>query len=159
MLMQGMVAGITNGLSAVKAAITGAGDNTISWFKEKLGIHSPSRVFASLGGYTMAGLEQGLLQGQKGPLDAVTGMGKQLTAAGAMGIGAGRPLTMDNRPPLSAAGAAGTAVGQSQQPIIIQVHAAPGMDEQQLARLVATHVEQIQRKSQVRGRSALSDQE
>ncbi|WP_336332322.1 phage tail tape measure protein [Pseudomonas putida] len=196
MLMQGMVAGITNGLAAVKAAITGAGDSTISWFKEKLGIHSPSRVFASLGGFTMAGLEQGLTQGQKGPLDAVTSMSKQLTAAGsgielrpgletnlaggrqgpfdaitgmvkelaaagadAIGLNTGRSITMDNRPPLSASPPASAAGGQPPTPIIIQVHAAPGMDEQQLARLVALHVDKIQHKSKVRGRSALSDQE
>jgi hypothetical protein len=42
----------------VKGAITGAGEATIGWFKEKLGIHSPSRVFAELGGFTMAGLHQ-----------------------------------------------------------------------------------------------------
>ena len=161
MLMQGMVAGITNGLAAVKAAITGAGDSTIGWFKEKLGIHSPSRVFASLGGFTMAGLEEGLLQGQKGPLDAVTGMTKQLAAAGAgaIGIGTERPMTMDNRPPLSAAAPASAPGGQAPAPIIIQVHAAPGMDEQQLAQLVAVQVDKIQRQKQARGRSALSDQE
>ncbi|MGG4659336.1 phage tail tape measure protein [Pseudomonas vlassakiae] len=196
MLMQGMVTGITNGLAAVKTAITGAGDNTISWFKDKLGIHSPSRVFASLGGFTMAGLEQGLTQGQKGPLDAVTNIGKQLTAAGSgielrpaldtniaqgrhgpldsvssmvkelaaagadgIGLNTSRPITMDNRPPLSASSQSSAAGGQPSAPIIIQVHAAPGMDEQQLARLVALHVDKIQHKSQVRGRSALSDQE
>ncbi|MFU1925356.1 thiamine pyrophosphate-dependent enzyme, partial [Klebsiella pneumoniae] len=32
------------------------------------GIHSPSRVFADLGGFTMAGLAQGLGAGQAGPL-------------------------------------------------------------------------------------------
>ncbi|WP_438307574.1 phage tail tape measure protein [Pseudomonas guariconensis] len=233
MLMQGMVAGITNGLAAVKAAITGAGENTIGWFKEKLGIHSPSRVFAGLGGFTMEGLEQGLQQGQSGPLGAVKSLGQQLTEAGVgsikltsdletnlptgkkgpfdalasigkelpnaragaagltsglghglptgkkgpfdaladigkglpavnagpLGAKADRPLTMDNRPPLSASPPAGAASTQAPAPIIIQVHAAPGMDEQQLARLVATHVERIQQKTKVRGRSALSDQE
>lgn len=196
MLMQGMVSGITNGLAAVKAAITGAADSTINWFKEKLGIHSPSRVFASLGGFTMAGLEQGLTQGGKGPLDAVNSMSKQLTAAGsgielrsgletnlaggrqgpfdaitgmvkeliatgadAIGLNTGRPITMDNRPPLSVSPPASAAGAQPPAPIIIQVHAAPGMDEQQLARLVALQVEKIQHKSKIRGRSALSDQE
>ena len=46
MLLDGLVNGIQNKLGAVKEAITGAGDATIGWFKEKLGIHSPSRVFA-----------------------------------------------------------------------------------------------------------------
>lgn len=160
MLMQGMVQGITDGLVAVKSAITGAGESTINWFKEKLGIHSPSRVFATLGGFTMAGLEQGLLQGQQGPLDAINGMGKQLVAAGSFGIGAaGSSLNMDNRPPLSASPSAAAAGGQGAAPMIFNIHAAQGMDEQLLARLVAAEVAKAQRASQVRGRSALSDQE
>ena len=46
MLLDGLVNGIQNKLGAVKEAITGAGDATIGSVKEKLGIHSPSRVFA-----------------------------------------------------------------------------------------------------------------
>lgn len=160
MLMQGMVQGITNGLVAVKGAITGAADSTVAWFKEKLGIHSPSRVFASLGGFTMAGLEQGLLKGQQGPLAAVTNLGKQLVAAGAIGFGAsGGAIAMDNRPPLSTAPASGAMAMQPAGPITIHVHAAQGMNEQQLARLVALEVEKVQRAKQARGRSALGDQE
>ncbi|AUF99790.1 phage tail tape measure protein [Pseudomonas sp. 09C 129] len=98
MLMQGMVQGITNGLTAVKGAITGAADSTVGWFKEKLGIHSPSRVFAELGGFTMAGLEQGLANNQGGPLAAVVDMGKKLVAAGAVTLGMTGPATaMDNQ--------------------------------------------------------------
>lgn len=160
MLMQGMVQGITNGLGAVKGAITGAAESTVTWFKEKLGIHSPSRVFASLGGFTMAGLEQGLVKGQQGPLAAVTNMGKQLVAAGAIGFGAaGGAIAMDNRAPLSASPTRGAAAMQPASPITIHVHAAQGMNEQQLARLVALEVEKVQRAKQTRGRSALSDQE
>lgn len=98
MLMQGMVQGITNGLTAVKGAITGAADSTVGWFKEKLGIHSPSRVFAELGGFTMAGLEQGLANNQGGPLAAVVDMGKKLATAGAVAFGMSGPaLAMDNQ--------------------------------------------------------------
>lgn len=160
MLMQGMVQGITNGLTAVKDAITGAADSSITWFKEKLGIHSPSRVFAELGGYTMAGLEQGLTNNQQGPLAAVTTMGKQMVEAGAIGFGdSGGAIAMDNRPPLSAAPSTGSAATQQAAPITIHVHAAKGMDEQQLARLVAAEVAKVQRATQARSRSALSDQE
>lgn len=68
MLMQGLANGIKNAAGAVKGAVVGAADSSIGWFKEKLGIHSPSRVFAELGGHTMAGLEQGLQAGERGPL-------------------------------------------------------------------------------------------
>lgn len=160
MLMDGLVNGITAGLGRVKDAITGAGGAAIDWFKQKLGIHSPSRVFAELGGFTMQGLEKGLLSGQSGPLGAVLGLSKQLAAAGAITFGAaGSAIAMDNRPPLGSQSAPRAAQVQQAAPININVHPAPGMDEQQLARLVAIEVAKIQRAQQARSRSALSDQE
>ncbi|MCU1576594.1 MAG: phage tail tape measure protein, partial [Leifsonia sp.] len=47
--------------------------------KSALGIHSPSRVFMEIGGYTMKGLEIGLsnTQGVKGAVDS---LGKELAA-------------------------------------------------------------------------------
>ncbi|MNJ15708.1 Phage-related minor tail protein [compost metagenome] len=162
MLIDGLVNGITSKLGAVKEAITGAGESTIGWFKEKLGIHSPSRVFAELGGFTMAGLEQGLAGNQGGPLGAVTSFSKQLTDAGAFAIGASaQGITMDNRPPLSAAPGRGAGSGSSAPaaPLVINIHPAAGMDEQALARLVAAEVAKIQRSAQARSRSSLSDGE
>lgn len=80
-LMQGLVGGIKNGLGAVKDAITGAGGQVISWFKAKLGIHSPSRVFAGLGGYVMEGLDQGMDRGSARPLARARQLAAGLTAA------------------------------------------------------------------------------
>lgn len=159
-ILQGLVNGITSSMGAVKAAITGAGEATISWFKEKLGIHSPSRVFAALGGFTMAGLQQGIDGNQNGPLGAVMNVAKKLTAAGTgIAIGASSGLAgavpIDTRPPISAARPAATASAPS--PITITIQAAPGMNEQQLAMLVAREVERIQRQSAARGRSRLGD--
>lgn len=162
MLIDGLVNGITSKLGAVKEAITGAGESTIGWFKEKLGIHSPSRVFAELGGFTMAGLEQGLTGNQGGPLGAVANLSKQLADSGAFAIGAvAQGITMDNRPPLSAASGRGAGAGSSAQaaPMIFNIHPAAGMDEQALARLVAAEVAKIQRSAQARSRSSLSDGE
>jgi len=160
MLMDGLVNGITSSLGRVKDAITGAGGATIDWFKQKLGIHSPSRVFAELGGFTMQGLEEGLLSGQSGPLGAVLGLGKQLAAAGAITFcAAGSAIAMDNRPPLGSQSTPRAAQMQAAAPITIHVHAAPGMDEHQLARAVAAELAKAQRANQARSRSALSDQE
>ncbi len=158
MLMQGMVQGITNGLAAVKGAITGAADSTVTWFKEKLGIHSPSRVFASLGGFTMAGLEQGLVKGQQGPLAAVTNIGKQLVAAGAIGFGAaGGAIAMDNRPPLSANTGGGIVV--QGDTIEIKINAAPGTDTDGLRQMLNQLLDERERAKAARIRSRLGDQE
>ncbi|KVV48233.1 hypothetical protein WT27_04890 [Burkholderia territorii] len=163
-LMSGLVNGITNGLGAVKTAIQSAGDSVVGWFKERLGIHSPSRVFATLGGFTMAGLEQGLREGQDGPLSTVIEIGKRIVAAGA-GIGitgaaiaGGAPLTVDNRPPLTVAAAAARAP-VAPAPITIQVYAAPGMDEQALAQKVLQVMRQEQAAQAARERSRLRDRD
>lgn len=177
-IMQGMVNGITGSLGAVKDAITGAGGATIDWFKEKLGIHSPSRVFAELGGFTMAGLNQGLAENQTGPLSTVTSFAKQLTAVGAgIAIGAGsalagpipidsqspiaRSIPIDSRPPISspAAASAGGAAQSGGGQIIINVHPSAGMDEQMLAKLVASEVANLERQKAARGRSRLGDKD
>lgn len=160
MLLDGLVNGIRNKLGDVKKAISAVGDNTVGWFKQKLGIHSPSRVFAELGGFTMAGLEQGLADGQKGPLSAVLDLAKQLAAAGALTIGAsGSALALDSRPPLAPAGTSARPVAAQPAPIIIQVQAAPGMNEQQLARLVAAEVAKLDNRRQVNARSRITDKE
>ncbi|PRF06061.1 hypothetical protein C6P96_27770 [Burkholderia multivorans] len=163
-LMSGLVDGITNGLGAVKTAIQRAGDSVVSWFKERLGIHSPSRVFAALGGFTMAGLEQGLRNGQDGPLATVRELGKRIVAAGA-GIGltgaaiaGSAPLSVDNRPPLIAATAA-RAPASAPAPITINVYASPGMDANALAQKVLQVMRQEQAAQAARERSRLRDRD
>ncbi|MBU9527666.1 phage tail tape measure protein [Burkholderia multivorans] len=163
-LMSGLVNGITNGLGAVKTAIQSAGDSVVGWFKERLGIHSPSRVFAALGGWTMAGLEQGLRNGQDGPLATVRELGKRIVAAGA-GIGitgaaiaGGAPLTVDSRPPLTAAAVARTPVS-TPAPITINVYASPGMDANALAQKVLQLMRQEQAAQAARDRSRLRDRD
>ncbi|WP_027818835.1 phage tail tape measure protein [Paraburkholderia bannensis] len=64
-LISGLVNGITTGLGAVKDAITNVASSTVGWFKEKLGIHSPSRVFAELGGFVAQGAALGM-EGEQG---------------------------------------------------------------------------------------------
>ncbi|NWD44455.1 phage tail tape measure protein [Pseudomonas yamanorum] len=86
MIVNGLVNGLISGMGLVKDTIVSIGDSTIGWFKEKLGIHSPSRVFAELGGFTMAGLTQGLEAGEKGPLGAINDLSKQITQAGQLSL-------------------------------------------------------------------------
>lgn len=60
MLMQGLVSGITNAAGAVKEAISNMGGGVIGWFKEKLGIKSPSRVFMGMGEFVSDGAAVGI---------------------------------------------------------------------------------------------------
>lgn len=166
MLIDGLVGGITAGLGKIKAAIIGAGSAAIGWFKEKLGIHSPSRVFAQLGGFTMAGLGQGLAKGEGAVLKQVASTAKQLTAAGAatLGIGFGtpamadmQPLQFDRRPPLTASTGGSTVI--QGDTINISINSGPGTDTAELQRMLNRLLDERERNKATRLRSSLRDQE
>lgn len=156
MLMQGMVTGITNGLAAVKDAITGAGDSTINWFKEKLGIHSPSRVFASLGGFTMAGLVQGLAGGEGDVLGQISNTARRLTEAGAGMLGAGGGLSIDTRAPIQASGGGIVVQGDT---VTFNIQATPGTDVAGLRQMLNQLLDERERNKAARVRSRLGDRE
>jgi TP901 family phage tail tape measure protein len=158
MLIDGLVNGITAGLGRVKDAITGAGDAAIDWFKQKLGIHSPSRVFAQLGGYTMQGYGQGLLAEQSNPLSALQRIGNNLVAAGNQTIGG--QVAFDARAPLAAAGAG----GNTGRPIVVEgdtIHISieGGGDTATIRRMLEQVLGERDRAKAARMRSALYDLE
>ena len=70
-MIDGMISGITSRWDSLKSTVGDIGDKSVDWVKDKLGIHSPSRVFAELGGYVMQGFEQGMSNGEGGPLAAL----------------------------------------------------------------------------------------
>lgn len=165
MLLDGLVNGITGKLAAVKDAITGAASSAIGWFKETLGIHSPSRVFAELGGHTMDGLQQGIEKGEGGPLGAVGDISKRLAAAGALTLAASGPLLadepirIDSRAPLSPASLTASAPATVNNTYQITIYAAPGMDAQAIGQAVAAELDRRERARAARSRSSLHDQE
>ena len=78
-IIQGLVNGITSKVAMVRDAVGGAADSAIGWFKEKLGIHSPSRVFMA------AGVNVG--EGAAIGIDRTFGMVRKSAAAMAMATG------------------------------------------------------------------------
>ncbi|MDG9854131.1 hypothetical protein N7403_09735 [Pseudomonas nitroreducens] len=157
MILDGLINGITSKLGAVKEAISQVGDSTIAWFKEKLDIHSPSRVFAELGGFTMAGLQQGLVAGQGGPLGAITDITARLAAAGALVLGTSTPaVAIDNRPPISAAAPAPVIQGDTYQ---ITIQAGPSTDTAALKRMIDQALAEHEGRKAARMRSSLRDRE
>ncbi|MBI5917803.1 MAG: phage tail tape measure protein [Nitrosomonadales bacterium] len=237
-IVGGLIDGILAKWDDLKRTIGKLATLMPEWMRNPLDIHSPSRVFAELGGFTMQGLGQGLEAGQRGPLDAVRDMAKKLAAIGA-GITLGgaamamptlpsstvalpeipaaardildhhqtatlpgvagisrtiadqhqaialpgvkdivrnirdnhflapdgktplidrsAPIQWDNRPPIS----------QSRTEAASTVHmvnhftitAAPGMNEQQLAQLVAREIDKLNRQQAASARSRLTDRE
>lgn len=59
-IMTGLVNGLAQGFRAVKDFCVKAGQSIVSTFKATLGIHSPSKVMAEMGGYITLGLANGI---------------------------------------------------------------------------------------------------
>lgn len=176
-LVQGLINGFTSMFPNLTAAIGGAAESVIGTFKNLLGIHSPSRVFAELGGHTMDGLAVGLKQGQGNPFAAMEGVGQGLADAGGGALAsAGNPFAalagtqagssaalaaevpLDSRPPL-AARAPAAAAGTGGNTYNVNINAAPGMDPGAIARMVRAELERLEREKGARARSSLFDQE
>ncbi|MDN7428866.1 phage tail tape measure protein [Burkholderia sp. AU45388] len=163
-MVAGLVNGITGALSSVKSAITSLGDSAIGWFKEKLGIHSPSRVFAALGGF----IGQGAAQGIEGERASVVGAAARLAGAASITFGAltanaapspreMRPL-IDTRPPLSAASAAPSAsVDSGTRNYYITINVANGDNVKEFEAAVRRVIDQVEREDRRRVSSRLSD--
>lgn len=176
-LVQGLINGFTSMFPNLTASIGGMAESVIGTFKNLLGIHSPSRVFAELGGHTMDGLAVGLEQGQGNPFAAMEGVGQGLADAGGSALAsAGNPFSalagmeaggsaalaadvpLDSRPPL-AARAPAAAAGAGGNTYNVNINAAAGMDPAAIARMVRAELERLEREKGARARSSLFDQD
>lgn len=101
-LIQGFINGITSMLGALKSTVIGAASSVTDWFKSKLGIHSPSRVFAGLGGFVMQGLDQGLSDNAGGPVRQIMRVADGMTDVMAGSMIAPPVLPQVTRPSLPA---------------------------------------------------------
>ncbi|MDE1141121.1 MAG: hypothetical protein PW999_15930 [Paraburkholderia tropica] len=173
-IISGLVNGLTNGLGTVKDAIVNVASSTVAWFKEKLGIHSPSRVFGELGGFISQGAAIGM-EGEQGRIAkaavglatvATTAFGAPAFANGVgmantVGVPLVRPTTpIDRRAPITAAsGGAGATVAAAAgpSPIVINIYPQAGDDPQSIARAVSAELDRRERMKRSRATSSLSD--
>lgn len=159
-MVQGLINGLRSMLGQAGSAIVDVGAAVLDRFKGLLGIHSPSRVFEQLGGYTMQGLARGLQAGQGGPLAAVAAVTRGMTRTAGVALTAGAlaaPATaMDTRLPVTAAPLA-AAVAPAGNHYEIHIHATPGMDAQAVARAVAAELDRREAARAARRRSTLGD--
>ena len=88
-LIQGLVDGANNMIETAKNAVANVGNAVIDKVKNVLGIHSPSTVFAEIGGYIDQGLANGIAAAapyvtaaMQGVVNAVQEKGNALIAAG-----------------------------------------------------------------------------
>lgn len=159
--LKGFVRGLMNALGWVRDAIGRVGSNVIGWFKQKLGIHSPSRVFAGLGGYMMQGLAIGLDRGSGAPIARITQLSGRMAAvmaATAPSIQSTQAMSRQSasaivdtaRRPTGGADAAGMSVN-------INIHAAPGQSAQEIADAVRREIERMRHEQTSNARAAFGD--
>ncbi|CAM5289311.1 phage tail tape measure protein [Eoetvoesiella caeni] len=163
MIVSGLVSGITNMGGAVKGAITGIADNTVGWFKEKLGIQSPSRVFLMLGEMVGQGAAQGIgsTAGLVGRATAGLGLAASMAfqpamATGMPDIAAGASSAARAIASAPAGSGAGPAAAQPNitQNFEFYITQSAGEDSEALARRVA---DLVRRENQSARRAALGD--
>lgn len=165
-VMSGLVNGIKGMGASVKEAVTGMGQSVMDWFKEKLGIHSPSRVFIGYGENVSQGAGLGIDRGAGTALQSVRDLAAAVAAAGVIGATPAMAmpeqpvqaptLRFDNRPPLAAPRAAApVTIGGDTININIQVPA--GADPAAIAKAVRAELERLERERNARRLSSMTD--
>jgi hypothetical protein len=165
-ITRGLVNGITSSLGAVKDAINNVANSTVAWFKEKLGIHSPSRVFATLGGFVSQGAALGIENEQPGVaraarLLAATAATSFAAASPAFAAGAnpsafvGNAVPFDTRAPLTARNGGGVTV--QGDTYYITLATAPGQDERAILQMLRGELDRREREKLSRIGSRFSD--
>nr|WP_267956359.1 phage tail tape measure protein [Halomonas sp. MCCC 1A17488] len=161
-MVDGLMAGIDAKWQALKDKVGSLTDGVTGWFREALGINSPSRVFAEYGGYTVDGFNVGLDRQRDEPAKRVRDIARRVATAGAgIAIGtAGLPavadIPIDRRPALSAPAPVAPAAGDT---ITINVYGAPGGDAREIARAISLELDRREAHKAARRRSALWDLE
>ncbi|MFI6485149.1 hypothetical protein ACIBH1_45075 [Nonomuraea sp. NPDC050663] len=81
-LLTGLWNGLVAGYDWIKSQIIGFFSSILpDWVRQALGIQSPSRVFAQIGRYTMLGLRDGMLAGQRPVLQAAQRISDRLSGS------------------------------------------------------------------------------
>ncbi|MDH5633066.1 MAG: tape measure protein [Gammaproteobacteria bacterium] len=150
MMIDGLRDGIRDRLQALKDQILALGGMLPAWLKDKLGIQSPSRVFAALGANVSEGLAVGIQQRARVATDAIAKVGRQLPRA---------------LPPIIAAGglAAGPAMAAAPAGGGVVIHATfhitprPSDDLNAIQAAVTRALAQVQAEAEARVRSRLTD--
>lgn len=79
-ICQGVADGINANTSTIKTAATQAANAALTAAKKKLGIHSPSKAFAEIGGYMMEGMSNGLDTAKGGVMHTIASIADAVTS-------------------------------------------------------------------------------
>lgn len=80
-IINGVINGVSSAAGALYNKMRNVASSALSSFKSTLGIHSPSRVFATAAGFIVAGIVQGIDRNQSDAVDAMSGLGDDMVNA------------------------------------------------------------------------------
>lgn len=80
-IINGVINGVSGAAGALYNKLSNVASSALSSFKSTLGIHSPSRVFATAAGFIVAGIIQGIDKNQSDAVDAMSGLGDDMVDA------------------------------------------------------------------------------
>lgn len=149
MIIDGLKNGILSKVNAVKDAITGAVSGVIDKAKGILGIHSPSRVFMGIGGYTMQGMANGIANANGLPIAATSTatQGVVNTAAQTKPV---KPINVGRNNPRSYI---------SQDTIEVHIHVKDGSVVKGTAEAMRQELQRVAEEQQMKKRKFLTDTE
>lgn len=149
MILEGLKNGILSKVNAVKDAITGAVSGVIDKARGILGIHSPSRVFMGIGGYTMQGMANGIANANGLPMAAtsIATQGVVNTAAKTKPV---KPISMGG-------GSAKSFI--SQDTIEVHIHVKDGSVVKGTAEAMRQELQRVAQEEQNARRKFLTDSE
>ncbi|MDV2487538.1 phage tail tape measure protein [Acinetobacter johnsonii] len=149
MILEGLKNGILSKVNAVKDAITGAVSGVIDKARGILGIHSPSRVFMGIGGYTMQGMANGIANANGLPIAATSTatQGVVNTAAQTKPV---KPINVGRNNPRSYI---------SQDTIEVHIHVKDGSVVKGTAEAMRQELQRVAEEQQMKKRKFLTDTE
>lgn len=153
-MISGLIRGVLGMVGALRSTIVGVASSAATWFKSKLGIHSPSRVFAGFGGNIIDGLTNGIAAQESEPVRRMDSLSRRLSSAIVTGT-AVPALAMAS--PAAAASSAGAGTAAGARTFNITINQQPGENAQDLARAVADELDRRERETAARGRSSYGD--
>lgn len=162
-IIQGLANGITNRISLVRDAIGQAADGAVGWFKDKLGIRSPSRVFIEAGANIAQGAALGIDRTAPQVRAAALGMAAaSLVALPAMALPAvGQPTGLGApapaHAPLASARNAGPSLVVQGDTVHLTIQAGAGVDPAAIAQLVRAELARHEQAKAARLRGAYVD--
>ena len=80
-IINGVINGVSSAAGSLYNKLSNVASSALSSFKSTLGIHSPSRVFATAAGFIVAGIVQGIDKNQADAVDAMSGLGSEMVNA------------------------------------------------------------------------------